>query len=114
MCFNNIDNIKKVKCPVFIFHGKKDEMVPVKMAEDLAANYQSTHMFYISSDDDHNSIYLEPVLIKILEFLQKNCRWGDKEDDEKNGIVCIPEENRRQVFSKEEKYIDLEAKMFHC
>jgi pimeloyl-ACP methyl ester carboxylesterase len=31
--FENIDRIEKVKCPVFIIHGRQDEVVPFDHAE---------------------------------------------------------------------------------
>jgi abhydrolase domain-containing protein 17 len=34
--FRNIDEIKKVKCPVFILHGKADKIIPYQQSQQLA------------------------------------------------------------------------------
>lgn len=37
--YNNQDNIKFVKCPTFILHGKKDELISFENSVELASIY---------------------------------------------------------------------------
>lgn len=34
--FSNIEMMEKITCPTFILHGKKDDVIPVEHAEELA------------------------------------------------------------------------------
>lgn len=35
--FNNAEEIAKVKCPVFLLHGKSDALIPYQHTEELAS-----------------------------------------------------------------------------
>jgi alpha/beta superfamily hydrolase len=44
--------IKKISLPVCIFHGTKDDVIPLKAAEDAAEKY-FTNLVFNKVDDDH-------------------------------------------------------------
>jgi len=33
--FKNLENIKKVRCPIFLLHGQKDSLIPVSHSQKL-------------------------------------------------------------------------------
>lgn len=39
--FNNLENIKEVKCPTLIIHGNEDEVVPIRHSEALSRSILS-------------------------------------------------------------------------
>jgi uncharacterized protein len=57
--FNNLSKIRKVTCPIFIGHGKGDELVPFVMAERLAqaARQRGPVTFFPMQGCGHNEIF---------------------------------------------------------
>lgn len=44
--FRNIEHIKDVKAPIFLIHGKKDELVPYSHSKDLYKKNSSNCEFW--------------------------------------------------------------------
>lgn len=56
-CFNNLAKIRKITNPTLIFHGARDQVIPVAEAEKLQAESGAkTKQFHIVPGADHNSI----------------------------------------------------------
>ena len=57
--FDNLSKIRKVTCPIFIGHGKGDELVPFVMAERLAqaARQRGPVTFFPMQGCGHNEIF---------------------------------------------------------
>jgi hypothetical protein len=55
--FNSNEYIQKVKCPVYFFHGTKDEVVPYEQAEQLFEQVPgSDKYFYTIEGGEHNDL----------------------------------------------------------
>ncbi len=56
-CFNNIDKIRTITNPTLIFHGSRDQVIPVAEAEKLQAESGArSKQFHVVPGADHNSI----------------------------------------------------------
>jgi len=56
--FPNIDNIKKVKAPVFVIHGKQDEEIPIHHGEGLFDASPNKYEPWYVDNAGHNNIEL--------------------------------------------------------
>mmetsp|Transcript_33982 Transcript_33982/g.79482 ORF Transcript_33982/g.79482 Transcript_33982/m.79482 type:complete len:259 (-) Transcript_33982:270-1046(-) len=76
----NVDKIGSVKCPVYVVHGTKDEIVPFWHAEDLVRNCRKESVyppFWVENGGHNNleSIARQPFYDNFGNFLQ----WLEKE-----------------------------------
>jgi dipeptidyl aminopeptidase/acylaminoacyl peptidase len=73
-----VNNIGKINRPIFLFHGEKDESVPVAQTEDFIKEAKSlgkTFEYKIIKDEDHSiseNRNMEFVLRKSLQFFKEN------------------------------------------
>mmetsp|Transcript_19623 Transcript_19623/g.34393 ORF Transcript_19623/g.34393 Transcript_19623/m.34393 type:complete len:201 (+) Transcript_19623:220-822(+) len=79
--FPNVDRIGRVKCPVYIVHGTKDEIIPSYHAEDLVRNCGEGIAYppYMVENGGHNNLELiarQPFYDNFTKFLQ----WLEKND----------------------------------
>jgi fermentation-respiration switch protein FrsA (DUF1100 family) len=56
--FPNIDNIKKVKCPILVIHGKADEIIPFAHGEKLFNAAISPKVYLWVEEANHNDLFL--------------------------------------------------------
>jgi fermentation-respiration switch protein FrsA (DUF1100 family) len=56
--FPNIDNIKKVKCPILVIHGKADEIIPFAHGEKLFNAAISPKVYLWIEEANHNNLFL--------------------------------------------------------
>jgi fermentation-respiration switch protein FrsA (DUF1100 family) len=70
--FPNIDRMPKIECPIFIIHGKRDEIVPFYHAEELYGASKNKYPPYYVDGAGHNNVekYANDYLIKIRHFIQ--------------------------------------------
>ncbi|MEO8149566.1 MAG: alpha/beta hydrolase [Bacteroidia bacterium] len=54
--FNSLSKASQLKMPVLIFHGVKDEVIPVEQAETLNAAINSKKQILIFKDGDHANL----------------------------------------------------------
>lgn len=79
--FTNVDKIGKVRCPVYVVHGTKDEIVPFWHGEDIVRNCRKNIAYppYWVQDGGHNNLEIvarQPFYDNFLKFLQ----WLEKEE----------------------------------
>lgn len=77
--FPNIDRIKKVKCPVFIIHGKKDVEVSCEhgMALQMAVPEDCRRDPWWVPDKGHNDIVDGPGIVEYIQRLNRFVRSLD-------------------------------------
>ncbi|KAF0976645.1 hypothetical protein FDP41_004544 [Naegleria fowleri] len=89
--FRNIDRIDKVKCPVFIIHGKVDEVVPFEHGEILQqkVKYKYTPLFidYAGHNNILEIMSVERYLKQIFKFIVylNEFRNGNRHLEDANG-----------------------------
>jgi len=68
--FDTAAHLEKVKCPVIIFHGDKDELIPIHHSFNLKAKYPDIQL-HVLKNTAHNDLILnekyEPVMNEILQ-----------------------------------------------
>jgi fermentation-respiration switch protein FrsA (DUF1100 family) len=79
--FPNVDKIGKVRCPTYVMHGTKDEIIPFWHAEDLVRNCSKDIAYppYIVENGGHNNLEMvarQPFFDNFTKFLQ----WLEKEE----------------------------------
>lgn len=79
--FPNVDRISKVRCPVYIIHGTKDEIIPFWHSELLVRNCRKGACYppYVVENGGHNNLEIvarQPFYDNFLKFLQ----WLEKEE----------------------------------
>lgn len=69
--FNNDQKIKKLKCPVHIIHGTKDELIPYAHGAKLAEIYGDQSILTTVEGASHNNlIFFEPFHKTLDELLE--------------------------------------------
>ncbi len=69
--YDSIGKIKMIKMPILIMHGKKDDVVPFWMGQELFAEANNPKDFYFSTNDDHMMEFDELLLNKVKNFIEK-------------------------------------------
>ena len=76
-CFNNIAKIKEITIPTMIYHGARDELIPVAEAEKLQSESGARNkQFQMIPGADHNSLLTVAGRLyfqTIKEFTDKTC-----------------------------------------
>ncbi len=57
--FESILNLEKVKCPIYIFHGSEDDLIPLKHAEDIVDKFPETELTILEGRG-HNATFDKP------------------------------------------------------
>lgn len=71
--FDNASHLKKVKCPIIIFHGSSDKAVYYGSSEKLAKLLKSADRFITLDHEGHNDFSKNKVYLKcIREILRSN------------------------------------------
>lgn len=69
---NSEEQIKKVKCPILIFHGKSDEMIPLSQSEQLkSVSNQYTKLVTLKCGHGNFSNERETMRIEMMNFPKK-------------------------------------------
>ncbi len=70
---NSLENMTNVKCPVLIFHGKYDQMMPVANAEELKVKSKFLTQV-VELNCGHGDLYLEEKTIQnaMKNFVEEN------------------------------------------
>jgi pimeloyl-ACP methyl ester carboxylesterase len=56
-------------CPVVIFHGKKDRVIPYRQAEKLKPYLKKGDEFITLQHGDHNDLYYQPLYQQVMDSL---------------------------------------------
>jgi len=54
---DNLENIKRIRCPILIFHGTADKLVPIEMGRAVAAAAAGPVEFVMIEGAGHNDTY---------------------------------------------------------
>jgi len=54
---DNLDRIRRIRCPILIFHGTADMLVPITMGRDVAAAAGGPVEFVMIEGSGHNDTY---------------------------------------------------------
>jgi fermentation-respiration switch protein FrsA (DUF1100 family) len=77
--FNNIENIKHITCPVFLVHGKMDQLIPYTHSLLLQEACNSPCSLHIPSHMEHDRFdYCEDLVLPISAFLTQSRITIDK------------------------------------
>ena len=99
--FPNIDRMANIDCPIFIIHGRRDEIVPFYHAEELYAKSKIKYPPYYVDGAGHNNVekYANDYLPKIRQFIshiddfiaermkQENLNGGAEGEDDENLLL---------------------------
>jgi fermentation-respiration switch protein FrsA (DUF1100 family) len=69
--YDSIGKIKNINTPIFIMHGKMDNIVPQQMGLELFEKANNPKYSYFPEDDDHMMNYNKQLLNKIKLFINK-------------------------------------------
>jgi fermentation-respiration switch protein FrsA (DUF1100 family) len=80
--FKNIDEISKVKCPVFMIHGKKDKLISWEHSKQLFDKCKSVAAMSISDNMTHNDFSLSADIVRPIKkfFRQLDIKHVATED----------------------------------
>ena len=70
--FPNIDRIKNINCPIYIIHGRRDEIVPFYHAEEMYKQCKHKYAPYYVDGAGHNNIekFAFDYLQRINDFIE--------------------------------------------
>lgn len=69
--YDSIGKIKNINTPIFIMHGKMDNIVPQQMGLELFERANNPKYSYFPEDDDHMMNYNKQLLNEIKLFINK-------------------------------------------
>ena len=69
--YDSIGKIKNINTPIFIMHGKMDNIVPQQMGLELFEKANNPKYSYFPEDDDHMMNYNNQLLNEIKLFINK-------------------------------------------
>jgi len=96
--FVNKALMKKVNCPVFLIHGKKDGLISHKQAEELYKEIKNA-VLYLAEEMDHNSFdFKVDFVTPLMEFYTRE-KFSFEPKDEATGLLVLP----MKVFNKPAK-----------
>tara|TARA_B100001769_G_C22095736_1_gene591148 strand:- start:965 stop:1771 length:807 start_codon:yes stop_codon:yes gene_type:complete len=70
--YESIKKIQNINIPILIMHGKKDDIVPFRMGQELFQKANEPKNSYFSENDDHMMEFNEQLLNSIEKFLSFN------------------------------------------
>ena len=69
--YDSINKIKMINSPVLVMHGKKDDVVPFSMGEEIFKEANNPKHSYFTSSDDHMMEFNSKLLKEIKNFIEK-------------------------------------------
>ena len=83
--FRSIDYIDKVKCPLFIIHGKEDQLIDYNEAIKLyEKNNGKIKEIKLIEEMGHNDIFYFDLEKYIMQFINKYCPLDNTENSKEN------------------------------
>lgn len=86
--FCNLKKIKEVNCPIFLIHGKKDEIIPFSQSEEMAKYIKIKHEWYPKNGDHGNILtkYRLKFFTKCKIFIENLIYLENKNTMIKNSV----------------------------
>lgn len=80
--FPNINRVANIDCPIFVIHGRRDEIVPFRCAEALYERSKIKYPPYFVEGAGHNNVekYASDYLIRIRQFIAHVEQWVSEQD----------------------------------
>ena len=69
--YDSISKIKKINSPIFIMHGKKDDVIPFSMGKEIFEKANNPKYSYFTSDDDHMMEFNPQLLNALKNFIEE-------------------------------------------
>ena len=69
--YDSINKIDKIRTPILIMHGKKDDIIPFSMGEELFEKANEPKYSYFTSDDVHMMEFNDQLINSIKNFIEK-------------------------------------------
>ena len=69
--YDSISKIKAINTPILIMHGKKDDVVPFSMGQELFEKANSPKESFFTLEDDHMMEFSSDLLNVIKDFIKK-------------------------------------------
>ena len=69
--YDSISKIKTINTPILIMHGKKDDVVPFSMGQELFKKANSPKESFFTLEDDHMMEFSSDLLNAIKNFIKK-------------------------------------------
>jgi uncharacterized protein len=72
--YDNLDKIKKLRAPILVLHGDRDEIVPFDQGKQIFAAAPGPKAFYAIPGSGHNDTYIaggEAYFQSLKEFIEK-------------------------------------------
>ncbi len=89
--FNNKKWIGQANCPVFILHGKQDDVVPVEHSVELSKEVKGNCKLRLSESMDHNTMdFCEDFLKPLKNYYQNELKMTTKPADDQSGLLIFP------------------------
>ena len=87
--FCNLKKITEVNCPIFLIHGKKDEIIPFSQSEEMAKYIKIKHEWYPKNGDHGNILtkYRSKFFTKCKIFIENLIYFENKNTLMKNSVV---------------------------
>lgn len=76
--FNNLDKIKKIKCPVLVIHGRLDQVIPFDHSEKLFAAISSPKLSFWVDNANHDDVAdvagksYDQILLQFADLVSKS------------------------------------------
>ena len=86
--FPNIDRVKKIDCPVYIIHGRRDEVVPFYHAEEMYAASKIKYPPYYVDGAGHNNVekFAADYMKNMRKFLDDTTVFVQKRNEEREKL----------------------------
>ena len=68
--YKSIEKINKIKFPMHVMHGKKDNIVPFYMGEEIFNKYGGVKSNYFNENDDHMMEFNKNLIQSIDNFIK--------------------------------------------
>ena len=68
--YKSIDKINGLNIPMHVMHGKKDNIVPFKMGEEIFNKYSGSKSNYFNDYDDHMMEFNNDLIQSIDKFIK--------------------------------------------
>ena len=69
--YDSINKIDKIRTPILIMHGKKDDIIPFSMGKELFEKANNPKYSYFTLDDVHMMEFNDQLLKNIKNFIEK-------------------------------------------